>query len=255
MKARVLLFLLVVCVSYNGRAQSQDSLPVPENYKNVIRWNLTPTLVLGTGSWAFGYERVVKPHQSFSTNLGFIQLPQVFKSVLDSLQITRHNRRRGFSFAADYRFYNKKRNKWNAPDGLYWGPYFTSYYFDTQTDIQIFANSNSYGKIIADSQILFLMAGVELGYQFTFGKNRRWTCDLILVGPSIRYDNIKLKLGADVQGDIDLNEDYLEGIYDALTTLLPGFGDLLETGEISTSGITSGFGVGYRYVVQIGFRF
>ena len=97
------------------------------------------------------------------------------------------------------------------------------------------------------------MVGAELGYQFTLGDKNRWTIDLILAGPSIRYDIIDIKIGADVNADFD--GDYYQGIYDALTAILPGFKELSTKGEISTSGFTSGFGAGYRYVVQIGYRF
>mgnify|MGYP000383148432 CR=1 FL=1 len=48
---------------------------------------------------------------------------------------------------------------------------------------------------------------------------------------------------------------YLKGFFDALTSVFPSFGDLAKTGEINSSGFTSGFGAGYRYVVQVGYRF
>ena len=107
MKSKLLFLSLFFSFSFIASAQS-DSLEVIPDYKNVIRYNLTPTLVLGTGSYVFGYERVLKPHRSFSINAGFIQMPKVGSNILDTLQIDRVSKRNGFSFAADYRFYFKK---------------------------------------------------------------------------------------------------------------------------------------------------
>lgn len=251
MKAK-LLFLGLLCFSLFGYGQEDSSLVVP-HYKNVIRYNLTPTAVLGHGSYVFGYERVLKPHRSFSVNVGFIQLPRIGGNLLDSLRVDRVTKRNGISFAADYRFYFKKRNKRFAPDGLYWGPYLTTYYFDTHTDIQVFEGGGLKGSLEAQSDMTFIMAGVELGYQFTLGKKQRWTVDLVLAGPSLRYDIINIKASARYDGEI--NDEYLNGIIDALTTIIPGFGELARDGEINTRGFNRGFGVGYRYVVQVGFRF
>jgi len=246
--------LFILFTSLYSFAQSDSLVPhVPKDYKNVVRWNITPTAILGTGSWVFGYERVLSPNRSFSSNIGFIQMPKFLNHTLDSLQINRNTSRWGVSLSADYRFYFKKRNKLPAPDGLYWGPYFTGYYFNTETDVQVFKDGGLNGNISVNSELMFLMLGAELGYQFTLGEKRRWTVDLILAGPSIRYDIIDIKLGADVEGDFD--NDYYQGIYDALTAILPGFKDLTAKGEISTSGFASGFGAGYRYVFQVGYRF
>ena len=252
MKAKLLFLSFLISVSFLASAQT-DSIEVVRDYKNLVRYNLTPTLVLGTGSYVFGYERVLKPHRSFSVNAGFIQIPQLASNILDTLQIDRATKRNGFSFAADYRFYFKKRNKRNAPDGLYWGPYFAAYYFDTDLDVEVFEGGGLKGYLSIQSDMLFLMGGVELGYQFVLGKNERWTIDLVLAGPAIRYYIINIKAQANYEGEI--NDDYLEGIVDALTSIFPGFGQLSREGELNSSGFTSGFGAGYRYVVQVGYRF
>ncbi len=251
---KVLSIVFILFISLFSFAQTDTAAPfVPKDYKNVVRWNLTPTAVLGFGSWAFGYERVLNDYRSFSVNVGFIQMPRFFSTTLDSLRIDRNSERYGFSLAADYRFYFKSRNLHNAPDGLYWGPYFAGYYFNTKTSVLIFENGQASGNIDVNSELAFLMGGIELGYQFTLGEKKRWTIDLILVGPSIRYDIINIKLGASLDGEI--KNEYYQGIYDALTSFIPGLKELSSEKEISTSGFTSGFGAGYRYVMQIGYRF
>ena len=252
MKAKLLFLSFLLYTSFLATAQSDSTETIPD-YKNVIRYNLTPTLVLGTGSYVIGYERVLNNYRSFSVNAGYIQLPRIGGNLLDTLQINRATKRNGFSFAADYRFYFKKRNKNYAPDGLYWGPYLTAYYFDTHIDVDVFDGGNLKGAFEAQSDMLFIMGGVELGYQFTMGKKRRWTLDLVLAGPSLRYDIINIKAEAKIDGEID--DAYLKGFFDALTSVFPSFGDLAKTGEINSSGFTSGFGAGYRYVVQVGYRF
>ena len=252
MHAKSLFLSFLLFASLISSAQSDSTVAIP-NYKNVIRYNLTPTIVLGTGSYVVGYERILKPHQSFSVNAGYIQLPQFGKSLLDTLQIERATKRNGFSLAADYRFYFKKRNKRSAPDGLYWAPYFTAYFFDSDISIQVFEGGGLKGYLNAQSEMLFLMGGVELGYQFVMGKKQRWTLDLVLAGPSLRYDIINIKAQASYEGEI--NDAYLEGVVDAITSIFPGFGQLSREGEINSSGFTNGFGAGYRYVIQIGYRF
>ena len=76
---------------------------------------------------------------------------------------------------------------------------------------------------------------------------------MVLAGPALRYDLINIKAKASYDGEID--NDYLEGVLDALTAVFPGFGQLAREGEINTSGFTNGFGAGYRYVIQVGYRF
>ncbi len=252
MKVNLLFLSFLFSVSFIASAQSDTTEATPQ-YKHVVRYNLTPTLVLGTGSYVVGYERILKPHRSFSVNAGYIQLPQIGKSLLDTLQIERTTKRNGFSFAADYRFYFKKRNKRNAPDGLYWAPYFTAYFFDSDISIQVFEGGGLKGYLNAQSYMLFLMGGVELGYQFVMGKKQRWTLDLILAGPSLRYDIINIKAQTLYEGEV--NDEYLKGVLDAITAIFPVFGQLAREGELNTSGFANGFGAGYRYVMQGGYRF
>jgi hypothetical protein len=88
MKAKLLFLSFILSTSFLATAQSDSTETIPD-YKNVIRYNLTPTLVLGTGSYVIGYERVLNNYRSFSVNAGYIQLPRIGGNLLDTLQINR----------------------------------------------------------------------------------------------------------------------------------------------------------------------
>ena len=172
MKTKVLFFVLLLVPLINKAQEDSTKVSWPE-YKNTIRYNLTPTLILGTGSWVFGYERMLKNERSFSVNTGHIQLPRILKTTFDSLRIETGARRNGVSFAADYRFYMKKRNKNKAPDGIYWGPYLTSYYFNSDVRAAIVDYDIVKSELMATTQLWTTMLGVEIGYQFVLGNKKR----------------------------------------------------------------------------------
>jgi len=81
---------------------SQDTLKIHAFIprKNVIRYNLTP-LILGFKSTIIGYERVVKPHQSFSINAGLLSLGKSGKKENTDFQITKTMSSSGFHVAVD----------------------------------------------------------------------------------------------------------------------------------------------------------
>lgn len=253
MKLRI--FLFIFCYSLVAKAQDpsmHDSTTIPY-YKNTIRWNLTPTLVLGTGSWVFGYERLLKNKNSFSTNIGFIQMPRFAETLFDSLEIQTGAKRNGVSFAFDYRFYIKSRNKFAPPDGLYWGPYLTNYYFNSETQIIIADDDIIKSDFVTRSKINLLMIGVQLGYQFVLGEKKRWTVDLVLVGPSIRHNYLNIDFTAN--GEINPNNEYVQGVHNTLLAFFPGLKELAMEGSLTSSGFSSSFGMGYRYLIQVGYRF
>ena len=65
----VVLALLIPALRLSAQ---QDSLAY-KGMRNTIRWNLTPNFVVGPKSFVFGYERVIKPWQSFSFNIGYME--------------------------------------------------------------------------------------------------------------------------------------------------------------------------------------
>jgi hypothetical protein len=94
--------------------------------------------------------------------------------------------------------------------------------------------------------------GVELGYQFVFWK--KWTLDLVLVGPSISYYGGK----SEITGNLDGSQvqQVNEALYDKLLERFPGITAFSTTGKtFQQTGKLDVLRMGFRYLVQIGFHF
>ncbi len=250
MKKNILLtlFFTITIISYNSYAQ--DSAAFSPDYKrNVVKWNMTPFLIWDYSNINFSYERILSPHKSFSLNAGYFTLPST--GIYDSLNITSDNKKFGFTFSGDYRWYFKKRNKNFAPDGLYWGAYGSYHYYRWENDITVLNSEVAHGKVTLDGKLNILSAGVELGYQFAVGK--RWTFDLVFMGPSLSVYSGKLSLSGNLT--VDEESEYLQAIYDILVGKFPGLKTLISERNFSPSGATTSIGYGMRYLIQVGFRF
>ena len=171
--------ILTFVFSFIALAQEQDSLKKNNAFiprKNVIRYNLTPN-ILGFNSAIFGYERVVFPHQSFSVNAGFLAFKPSTKKLARSdslntrygIEQTRDNK--GFSIAADYRFYLKKENKYPAQRGIYVGPYAAIYNLESTNTLRKTDDFGANSSAGLETKFQVLNFGAQLGYQFVI-KNR-----------------------------------------------------------------------------------
>ena len=244
----VLLFLSLPSSAQKGYA-FPDSV---HHYKNVIKWNLTPFLLWDKRNVNIGYERVLSPFRSFSVNAGYFVLPELFKGLTDSLEIESSNKKSGFSISGDYRFYFKNRNKRMAPDGLYWGIFASYYYYQFENDVTVINSPVIQGNLQFGAKINIMNAGVELGYQFVLWKDRM-TIDLIFMGPSLSMYAKNFTLGGDIT--VDEEDEYIQAIYDILSSTIPGFNQLTQEGKMSSSGVNFSMGFGLRYMIQVGFRF
>jgi len=252
MKRIALIFLIMAVLPFTVSAQKGYDFPDSVDYKkNVIRWNVTPFLLWSKRNINIGYERVLKPYRSFSINAGYFELPQFTKKVFDSLQIKNTNKRSGFTVSGDYRMYFKKRNTRMAPDGLYWGVYGSFHHTQFENAITILDSPSIQGDALFGAKLNIFSAGVELGYQFVI--NERLAIDLIFMGPSLSMYTNKLSLGGAIQADPD--DEYLQAIYDFLKNTIPGFDELVQDGNVTTSGTNLSMGFGLRYMIQIGYRF
>jgi hypothetical protein len=241
--ATLFLLLSTTCV------RAQDQTIFPDGYKrNVVKWNLTPFLLWSKKDINISYERILSPYRSFSVNAGYFEMPST--GLFDSLYLINTNKKFGFSISGDYRFYFKNRNKHFAPDGLYWGIYSSYHYYKFENNVQIINNENIKGHLRLKGGFSILSAGVELGYQFAIKK--RWTVDLVFLGPSLSMYRGKLSLTGDLEGS---NEDYLEAIRDILIGRFPFLDELIQKGEFDDKGISTSIGYGMRYLIQIGYRF
>jgi len=245
---------IVLAFIFSTNVLAQDS-PEAANLtprKNVIRYNLTPNL-LGFKSAIFGYERVVKPHQTFSINVGYLGLGNSGKSENEDFKLSKTKSSSGFSIAADYRFYFKKENKYEAPRGVYFGPYFANYNINLTTGIQSLNPDTPQVESIVDSKFNITSIGIELGYQFVI--KDRFTIDMILIGPSYAGYRANMDVvGRTAPPDGELDET-LEALRDILFEKYPWLQTLVDEGEVDIKGKRTSWGFGFRYVVQVGFRF
>lgn len=250
MKRLTILLLFTFLIYQTPFAQEADTTVVEKKeYRNTFRWNMTPQLLWGGTNLVFGIERKLSSHRSFSVNIGHLSFPKFREKEGLLVDFVSTEKNTGWSFAFDYRFYSKKRNKSEAPDGLYWAPFFVSYNYNISNKVDLLDNNNA---IIASStlntKISAMNMGVELGYQFVI--KERFTFDLILIGPAMGYYKAKINLDANLQSD----NEYIEAIKDALVERIPLLGDLLEGETVNENGNLNAFKPGFRYVMQIGFR-
>ena len=249
--------LVLILISLSGALSpltAQEGFQFPDSVKyrkNIIRWNLTPMILWSKKNVNISYERVLKPYRSFSVNAGYFELPSLAKGVLDSLNIQHSNKKWGFSVSGDYRFYFNKRNKRMAPDGLYWGAYGSYHHYQFQDDIVILNSPEIEGVLNFGAKINILSAGVEMGYQFII--KERLSIDLVFMGPSLSVYSAKMTLDGDIE--YDKESEYLQAIYDILSSTIPGFDQLVRDRTVNSNGSKFNVGFGLRYLIQIGYRF
>ena len=154
--------------------------------------------------------------------------------------------------AADYRLYFKHENKYAAPHGLYWGPYFSYYHFKNDRLLVAADTSVATGQLDFITNVQATSLGIDLGYQFSLWKDRL-VIDMLMMGPSITYYNANLKL----DGNIDPNEknEYLQDLLNFMIDNFPVLKDLVNNQEVSSNGTADLFFAGFRYSVKAGFRF
>lgn len=242
---------LFICLGTTAMLLAQGTPPDPD-HKNTIRVNLTPLLVTTQiQSTTVGYERVLWDHQTISLNIGQLSLPNLISTSNDSpIEWISSDKNSGIILSADYRFYFK-RNRYLAPDGLYWGPYTALYTMNNSSLIKLRSNGAIQGTATLETNFSIVHAGLQLGYQFVFWK--RWTLDLVLFGPGMGFYSGKMELDPDVQ--INGDEEYLQGAFDALKSLYPAVGSLIENKSLEADGEFTFRSIGYRMAVQVGFRF
>jgi len=236
-----------------GQESNQQSNKKPEKkYKNVIRYNLSGALLFGVNRYVvFGYERVVSPHQSFSINMGPVGLPKFISINTDSFALSKDVKNTGFNISGDYRFYLPKENKYDAPHGLYIGPYASYNHFHRETDWN-YQQSGSNQQVVNTSTDLGIVTfGGELGYQFVLWK--RVALDLVLVGPGLSFYTLK----AEIQNTLsDANKKQLQqALEQLLTQKFPGMNYVFSGKTFDANGTIRTGSIGYRYIVHIGFVF
>ena len=229
----------------------ENTMSFPDSVKrNIIRWNLTPMMVNITNV-TFGYERILSNNRSFSMNAGLLLFPRFLNN--DSLEISyvKHGSRLGFTTAADYRIYLTKKNLNPAPEGVYIGPYISYYQYSFDSELRVVDNEDVINDIGVDATFKMFSLGFELGYQFLFWD--KMTLDLIMVGPSITYYYAHIDLTGSL--GIDEDSDIYEYVENQVFEKYPWIEHFASANAINTGGSFDKFGMGFRYVIQIGYHF
>jgi len=228
----------------------QQSQPNKKALKNTVRVNITNPIILGDRYFALGYERIIFSNQSASINLGRFSLPKFSNINSGDLTLQKGYKDRGFHVSVDYRFYLKNLNKYNAPRGIYIGPFY-SYNHLNRLNKWNYTSDTFQGDIDSDLTLNIHSFGFQLGYQFVFW--RKLSLDLILFGPGMGFYNAKASL------NIELSPDDKAEFYDKLNELLtekfPGYNQIITNTEFNKKGSFSLASFGFRYIVHLGFRF
>lgn len=242
------IFIVALFMSTVMTVQAQQG-EVPLR-RNTVKVDLT-SYWLYRDALVFTYERVVKnrPNQTWSITAGLQQFPALLGTLSDTVLIKRQNKSTGYKVGGEYRFYLKKENKYEAPHGVYIGPYFSLHDYMNRREIEVNNNGNVQNGNLETNLNIFNI-GVQLGYQFVL--NNRWTIDMVFIGPSI--SNYRFK--ANVDGNFTFDPDNItnEVLLD-LMDKYPGFKDLLTEGEFVSNGKANKWAYGYRYQLQIGYHF
>lgn len=246
-----LIFAACLLTGFQQTVIAQEKSNPQKDLKNTIHFNLTNPLIFGS-SFIVGYERVINKRQTFTVNFGTTGFPSLNLINSDSLKANTIRDDKGYHFSADYRFYLAKENKYSAPRGVYIGPYYSYNFFDKGHVWTVKSTSGgSPAQVNSDLRLNIHTIGFELGYQFIFW--RRLSLDMILVGPGVAAYSLKASIGTSLsQAD---KEKFFQALNDALAEKFPGFGHVIDEGEFKKTGTSKTTSFGYRYVIQIGFRF
>lgn len=242
----IIIMLLVLAYPTLSSAQT-DTVRM-----NTVRLNVTNPLIFGSGALVVGYERLLNNNQSFSVNLGKASYPKMVSINTDSIGIDLNSsyKDKGFNFSADYRFYMSKENKYPAPRGIYWGPYYSYNYFNRINNWTL-NTDNFQGNVETELSMNIHTIGVEIGYQFVLWE--KMSVDLIMIGPGVGFYNLKANINTDLSSDDE--SALFETIGDYLSQKIPGFDHVIDGAGFETNGSARKSSFGYRYMVMVGYRF
>lgn len=246
MKQFICIVILFSSMSMPAWAQKGDT----SLRKNVIKVDIT-SYWLYRNAVMFSYERVVKnrPNQTWGITAGLQEFPGLGTLGSDSVKVKRDYKASGFKLGGEYRFYLQKENKYRAPHGVYIGPYTTFHNYSNTRSIEV-NNNGTLENADLKTDLNIFNIGVQLGYQFVI--NNRWTIDLVFIGPSVSNYSFKTKFDGNFTFDSD---DITNEVALALIDKFPAFEELINEGELASSGKINTWAYGYRYQFQIGYHF
>jgi hypothetical protein len=243
----LILFLAIQVFFLPCQAQVADSTAP---LKNVIRLNLSNPLIFGIRNNVVGYERILKKSQSFSVNMGRFSIPKFEPIFRDSFQLQKNYKDNGYHFSVDYRWYLVNENKYDAPLGLFIGPYYAYNYLKRENCWTI-GKSSYDNELISDLSVNMHLIGIQLGCQFVIWK--RLTLDVIFMGPGVWFFDVKSKTSSTL--DQDESQLFYQQLNEQLKDNIPGYNRFIDGNEFSQKGSARTGKFGYRYLVNLGYRF
>lgn len=245
---QLLLMLFIVVSSFAQNSTFKDS-----SLKNTIRLNLSSPFIFGKKAVIIGYERQLSNNKSFSINIGSISFPKIKAlegNSSDSIVLLQNKFDNGFHITGDMRFYLAKENKFKTPHGLYIGPYMAFNHMN-KTNSWSYSTRPLSGAITTELDLNLLTIGGQMGYQFLFGKH--WAVDMVMFGPGIGLYNFKATVNTTLKKE---DQSFLfRTLSDFVGDYIPAFAKLNNEGEIESTGSSKKIGWGYRYSINIGYRF
>jgi len=219
--------------------------------KNIVRYNISGALLFGFDKCIIlGYERLVRPNQSFSINVGTVALPKLVSIITDSFQLKNDIKNKGFNISLDYRFYLQRENKYAAPRGIYIGPYYSFNRFDRDNAWNLEKAGNpQVVNTVTNFDIHTI--GAELGYQFIFWK--KMAVDFVLVGPGLSSYRLSTKIEGNLDGQE--REQLQAAVQQLIQQKFPGMNFVFSDKEIDANGVLRTWSMGFRYLVHIGYNF
>lgn len=237
---------ILLLISMGAAGQKSDTVV---QHLNTIRIDLTSNF-LYSEALILSYERVVKPNQSFVITAGPERFPTI-ASFGDNVKVKEDKKKAGLKVGLEYRFYLKKENKFNAPRGVYIGPYVSYHNFANDRLLTYQNPDGSKVEATFDAKLNVLNIGAQLGYQFIIGN--RWAIDLMFIGPSVSRYSAKLNVDGNFN-DAQL-DDAQQEIVDKLVEKFPLLKDAIDEGEVTIKGKNSTWSAGWRYQFQVGYHF
>ena len=218
--------------------------------RNTIRVNITNPMIFGKKFNVLGYERVLNPKQSFSVGFGRFALPKFIDTENDTINLSPSYKDKGLNFSVDYRFYLAHENKYPAPRGIYVGPYYAFNFLERENSWTM-NTSDFTGNVSSTTRLNANLIGAQMGYQFII--RNRLSIDIILMGPGVWFYSVRTKLGSNL--DQETAEELYSKINELLAQKFPGHEITLPDPENYRQGSVATSSIGFRYIVNIGFRF
>jgi hypothetical protein len=246
-----MLFLASFAITCTYGQDYKSDSAWKKSHKNIIRYNVSSALLFGIDkTFILGYERVLKPNQSISMNAGSIVLPKIASISTDSFSLGTDLKNTGFNISLDYRFYLNKLNKYNAPRGVYIGPWYSFNRFSRENSWD-FINSGGQKFTSTNTDFNIHSFGVQLGYQFIFWD--RFALDLVMVGPGMGVYNLKSIVDSNLTEE--QQEQLRQVLSDVISNKFPGMNYVFDGKELDASGKLNVTSLGFRYIIHIGFSF